>query len=103
MVWLDEPESVTEKSKPMPASGTEAPVASALLPAVRLPLVVPALAGTNSTPTVQLAPAASVEGQALLTTLKPAVTATAKLDRLEVALGFVRVTVTGLLSRPTPV
>ena len=98
MVWLDEPERAAEKSKPMPASGTAAPVASALLPAVRLPLVAPAPVAANSTPTVQLAPAANVEGQALLTNLKPAVTATAKSVRLEVALGLVRVTVTGLLS-----
>jgi hypothetical protein len=44
-----------------------------------------------------------VEAQVLLTTLKPVVAATVKLVRLTFPIGLVRVTVTGLLIRPTPV
>jgi hypothetical protein len=90
------------KSKPIPDRGTNAPVGSALLLTVRLPLRGPALLGANSTPAVQLAPEASVAGQALFTSLKPAVTARTKFERLAAPLGLVKVTVTGLLSRPTP-
>lgn len=103
IAMLEFPEGVTAKSKPRPVRGTDVPVGSALLLTVRLPLAGPALVGANSTAVVQLAPAASVAGQVLLTNLKPVVTANAKLLRLDVPLGLVKVTVTGLLSRFAPV
>ncbi len=59
-VWLDEPLSAAAKSSPIPDSGACALAASAELATVRLPVCCPALAGVNVTPTVQLAPGASV-------------------------------------------
>jgi hypothetical protein len=69
MVVLDVSENVTVKSKPVPESGTVTPAASALLDTVSVPLCTPVLAaaGANSTPTVQLLPATSVEAQVLFT------------------------------------
>ena len=52
---------------------------------------------------MQLARDASVVGQPLFTSRKPAETARTKLVRLAVPLGLVTVTVTGLLASPTPV
>src|ERR1035437_4033425 len=103
MVWLDEPEGARPKSNPLPDSGTNAPEVNAMLLTVRLPLCAPGLLGANSTRAVQLAPAASVEVQVVLTSRKLAVTPREKLPRLFTLSGLVRVTVTGLLSRPTPV
>jgi hypothetical protein len=53
------------KSKPIPESASVEPAVSTLSLTVRVPLCVPALVGANSTPTVQLAPAASVVPQVL--------------------------------------
>ena len=103
MVWLDEPEGVIAKSKPMPERGTNSPVGSALLATIRLPFCGPGVVGANSTTAVQLAPAASVEEQVVLTSLKPAVTDRAKLFKLFTLSGLVSVTVTGALVRPTPI
>src|ERR1039458_1602999 len=103
MVWLDEPEGARPKSNPLPDRDTNAPEVNAMLLTVRLPLCAPGLVGANSTRAVQLAPAASVEVQVVLTSRKPAVTPREKLPRLFTLSGLVRVTVTGLLSRPTPV
>src|SRR5271157_214593 len=103
MVCEDEPEGASVKSKPIPDKGTNAPVGSALLVTVRLPLCAPALKGANSTTAAQLAPAASVEPHVVLTSRNPAVTATEKLPRLFTLSRLVSVTVTGLLSRFTPV
>ena len=91
------------KSKPMPDSGTNAPVGSALLLTVRLPLCAPALAGANSTTAVQLAPAASVERAGVAHQPEARRDRESKAARLFTLSGLVRVTVTGLLSRPTPV
>ena len=103
MVWLDEPEGVIEKSKPVPDRGTNAPVGSALLVTIRLPFCGPGVVGANSTTAAQLAPAPSVEEQVVLTSRNPAVTARAKLPRLFTLSGLVMVTVTGALIRPTPI
>jgi hypothetical protein len=104
MVWL---EVVTQggpplpkqkvKSRLIPESGTEAPVGTALLVTVRVPVWAPALVGANSTPAVQLSPGASAVGQVLLTSWKPAVTASARLFRLADIPVLVTVTVVGVL------
>ena len=57
-----EPEGAIVKSKPIPDSGRAEPEVNACRDG-QLPLCGPALVGANSTPTVQLAKAASVEGQ----------------------------------------
>lgn len=59
--------AVTVKSNPKPESATTAAADAVLLVMLRLPLCAPAAAGTNSTPAVQLAPAASVAVQVLFT------------------------------------
>jgi hypothetical protein len=65
-VWLDEPDSATPKSNPIPESPACAPVARALLVNVRFPVCCPAVPGSKVTPAVQLAPIASVEVQVVL-------------------------------------
>lgn len=67
MLWLVEPEAAMVKSKPVPPSGTVLLSVSELLAIMRTPLCWPALAGANSTPAVQLAEAASVDGHVLFT------------------------------------
>jgi hypothetical protein len=66
-VWLVEPFAVTVKSKPIPVSDTAAEADAVLLVTLKLPDCAPALVGANTTPTTQLAPAASVVPQVLLT------------------------------------
>ena len=100
MVWLAEPETDKVKSRLMPESGTDAPVATALLVTVRVPVWAPALAGANSTPAVQLSPGAKEAGQVLFTSWKPAVTASARLLRLAESPVLVTVTVVWLLVAP---
>jgi hypothetical protein len=70
---------------------------------VRLPLCGPAMVGANSTTAVQLAPAASVEVQVVLTSRKPVEAARVRLRRLVTGSGLVMVTMLALLVRPTPV
>lgn len=65
-VWLDEPDSVTVKSNPIPESPACAPVAIALLVNVRFPVCCPAVPGLKVIPALQLAPIASIEVQVVL-------------------------------------
>jgi hypothetical protein len=70
---------------------------------VRLPAAAPALCGANSTPTVQLAPAASVAAQVFATSVKPAGAVSVSPFTLSALPSFVTVTVTLELLCPTPV
>jgi len=91
------------KIEPAPWSGTETPLARVLLVRVKFPACAPAVAGTNSTSVVQLAPGASAFGQTLLTSWNPSGTEKTKLARVETVPLLVTVKVAGLLANPTPV
>lgn len=99
-VWLAEPETANVKSRLIPDSGTNAPVASALLVTVRVPVCAPATVGANSTAAVQLCPGSSALGHVLLSSWNPGVTASARLLRLADAPVLLTVTVVWLLVSP---
>ena len=102
-VWLLVPVVAAVKSNPIPVRGTVATVANTLLARLRLPVCAPALAGANSTPTLQLAPAASDVPQVFCASVKPGDTVRARSASATAPLEFVTVTVTAVLVVPTPV
>jgi hypothetical protein len=86
----------------MPDRDTDPEAEAVVLVMLTVPVCAPALVGSNTTPAVQLAPGASVAGQALLINSKLAGTDTARLLKAIVVEGFVMVSVVGLLVAPMP-
>ncbi len=102
-VWLEAPDIVAWKSKPIPESGAVTLAARAPLETVKVPLTAPAPAGVKDTPVVQLALAASVCPQALFTSLNPEETDRFRSVNTIPTSEFMTVRVTGELVVPTPV
>ena len=92
-----------EKSNPVPDSGTVAFAPSALEATVSEPVCAPELAGANTIPTVQFAPAASVVPHVFAANLNPVLAVSTRLSSETDELVFEIVTVIELLEEPTPV
>jgi hypothetical protein len=93
---------VIVKSNPVPESAIVW-LGMSIAATVKLPEVDSALIGANTTPTVQLAPAASVAAQVLLTRVNPAGAVSVSPFTLSTVPWFVTVSVIGELLCPTPV